>query len=107
MVLGEFEQMVLIACTHLGDEAYGVSIADEIERRTGRQAAPAAVYITLRRLEQKGLLESWKGEPTAERGGKARRHVTVTKAGTAALKESRQAFEQMWRGLDASARRLR
>jgi PadR family transcriptional regulator PadR len=107
MFLGEFEQMVLIACVHLGDDAYGVSIVDEIERRTGRQAAHAAVYVTLRRLEQKGLLESWKGEPTAERGGKARRHVKLTKAGTAALRQSRHAFEQMWRGLDGSARRLR
>lgn len=107
MFLGEFEQLVLIACAHLGDEAYGVSIVDEIEQRTGRKAAHAAVYVTLRRLEQKGLLESWKGEPTPERGGKARRHVKLTKAGTASLKESRQVFEQMWRGLDASARRQR
>jgi PadR family transcriptional regulator len=97
---------VLVACVHLGDDAYGVSIVDEIERRTGRQAAHAAVYVTLRRLERKGLLVSWKGEPTPARGGKARRHVTITKAGTAALRESRQAFEQMWRGLDASARRV-
>jgi DNA-binding PadR family transcriptional regulator len=107
MFLGEFEQLVLIACVHLGDDAYGVSIVDEIERRTGRRAAHAAVYVTLRRLEQKGLLLSWKGEPTAERGGKARRHVRLTKEGSAALRHSRQAFEQMWRGLDASARRLR
>ena len=107
MFLGEFEQLVLIACVHLGDGAYGVSIVDEIERRTGRRAAHAAVYVTLRRLEQKGLLESWKGEPTAERGGKARRHVTVTTAGTAALKDSRRAFERMWRGLTPAARRPR
>src|SRR3954470_24453652 len=107
MFLGEFEQMVLVACVHLGDDAYGVSIVDEIERRTGRQAGHAAVYVTLRRLEQKGLIVSWKGEPTAERGGKARRHVKLTKAGAAALRESRQAFDQMWRGLDSSARRVR
>ena len=99
--------MVLIACAHLGEDAYGVSIVDEIERRTGRQAAHAAVYVTLRRLEKKGLLESWMGAPTAERGGKARRHVKLTRAGTAALRESRQMLEQMWRGLDASARRQR
>jgi DNA-binding PadR family transcriptional regulator len=107
MFLGEFEQLVLLACVHLGDEAYGVSIADEIERRTGRQAAHAAVYVTLRRLERKGLLASWLGEPTAERGGKARRHVKLTRAGTATLKESRQMFDEMWRGLDTSARRAR
>ena len=97
----------MIACVHLDDDAYGVSIVDEIERRTGRHAAHAAVYVTLRRLERKGLLVSWKGEPTAERGGKARRHVQLTKAGTAALRESRRAFERMWRGLDPGARRLR
>lgn len=107
MFLGEFEQLVLIACVHVGEEAYGVSIVDEIERRTGRQPAHAAVYVTLRRLERKGLLKSWKGQPTAERGGKARRHVKLTNAGMAALRESRQTFERMWRGLDASARRLR
>ena len=106
MFLGEFEQLVLVACVHLGEGAHGVSIVDEIERRTGRQAAHAAVYVTLRRLERKGLLETWKGEPTAERGGKARRHVKVTKAGSLALRQSRRAFEQMWRGLDANARRL-
>jgi DNA-binding PadR family transcriptional regulator len=107
MFLGEFEQLVLLACVHLGDDAYGVSVVDEIERRTGRQAVHAAVYITLRRLEAKGLLESWKGAPTAERGGKARRYVKLTKAGTAALRQSRQMFDQMWRGLDATARRQR
>jgi DNA-binding PadR family transcriptional regulator len=107
MFLGEFEQLVLLACAHLGDDAYGVSIVDEIERRTGRRAAHAAVYVTLRRLERKGLLESWMGDPTAARGGKARRHVKPTRAGTAALAESRRMFQQMWRGLDASARRQR
>src|SRR5262245_57534522 len=107
MVLGEFEQMVLVACVHVGDDAYGVSIVDEIENRTGRKTAHAAVYVTLRRLEQKGLLESWKGEPTAERGGKARRCVKVTRAGLAALKESRQMFDRMWQGLDANVKRTR
>lgn len=98
--LGEFEQLVLLAILHLGDDVYGVPIVDEIERRTGRQVAQAAVYITLRRLEQKGLLTSWMSEPTAERGGKARRCVKVTRAGTTLLRESRQALDKMWRGLD-------
>ena len=57
--LGEFEHMVLLAILHLGDGVYGVPIVDEIQRRTGRTVAPAAVYITLRRLEQKGLLTAW------------------------------------------------
>jgi PadR family transcriptional regulator, regulatory protein PadR len=102
--LGEFEQMVLLAILHLGDEVYGVPIVDEIERRTGRTVAPAAVYITLRRLEQKGLLSSWMSDPTPERGGKARRCVKVTRAGLTLLRESRQVIDQMWKGLDPELR---
>jgi DNA-binding PadR family transcriptional regulator len=98
--LGEFEQMVLLAIMHLGDEVYGVPIVDEIERRTGRSVARAAVYVTLRRLEQKGLLSSWMGDPTDERGGKARRCVRVTPAGHQALRDARTAIDRMWRGLD-------
>lgn len=98
--LGEFEQMILLAVLHVGDDVYGVPIVDEIERRTGRAVAPAAVYITLRRLEQKGLLSSWMSDPTPERGGKARRCVKVTRAGLAMLRESRQVIDQMWKGLD-------
>src|SRR5262245_12894877 len=79
--LGEFEQMSPLAILHLGDGVYGVPIVDEIQRRTGRTVAPAAVYITLRRLEQKGLLTSWMSESTPERGGKPRRCVKVTGAG--------------------------
>lgn len=98
--LGEFEQLVLLAILHLGEDVYGVPIVDEIERRTGRQVAPAAVYITLRRLEQKGLLSSWMSAPTTERGGKARRCVKVTRAGATLLRDSRQAIDRMWQGLD-------
>jgi len=113
MILGEFEQVVLLAVVQVsaddagGEAAYGVSIIDEIARRTGRQAADAAVYVTLRRLEQKGLLESWKGQPTAERGGKARRCVKITRLGEASLRESRAMLDKMWRGLNANARRAR
>ncbi|HYN06320.1 MAG TPA: PadR family transcriptional regulator [Vicinamibacterales bacterium] len=102
--LGEFEQLVLLAIVHLGDDVYGVPIVDEIERRTGRTVAPAAVYVTLRRLEQKGLLSSWMSDPTPERGGKARRCVKVTRAGLEMLRESRQALDQMWKGLDPGLR---
>lgn len=102
--LGEFEQLVLLAILHLGDDVYGVPIVDEIERRTGRTVAPAAVYITLRRLEQKGLLSSWMSDPTPERGGKARRCVKITRAGLTLLRESRQVIDQMWKGLDPDLR---
>lgn len=107
--LGEFEQLVMLAIIRLmghGD-VYGVPIVDEIERRTGRSVARAAVYITLRRLEHKGLVASWMSEPTAERGGKARRCVKLTRSGLQALRESREAVDQMWRGLDPKLEKIR
>jgi DNA-binding PadR family transcriptional regulator len=103
-VLGEFEQIVLLAILHLGDGVYGVPIVDEIQRRTGREVAPAAVYVTLRRLEQKGLLSSWMGESTPERGGKARRCVKLTRAGLDSLRASRKVLDRMWDGLDPNLR---
>ena len=105
--LGEFEQLVLLAIVHLGDGTYGVPIVDEIERRTGRTTSPAAVYVTLRRLEQKGLLASHMSDPTPERGGKARRCVRVTRAGLESLREARQAMDQMWKGLDPKLRGIK
>jgi DNA-binding PadR family transcriptional regulator len=102
--LGHFEQLVLLAILHLADsgadDVYGVPIVDEIERRTSRPVSRVAVYIALRRLEQKGLVKSWMGDPVAERGGKARRCVQVTRSGVQALRDSRTAIDQMWRGLD-------
>ena len=105
--LGEFEQMVLLAILHLSGDVYGAPIVAEIERRTGRKVADAAVYVALRRLEQKGLLETWMGAPTQERGGKAKRCVRVTRAGVDILRESRQAIDRMWKGLDPSLRGTR
>jgi DNA-binding PadR family transcriptional regulator len=99
--------MVLLAILHVGDDAYGVPIVDEIERRTGRTVAPAAVYVTLRRLEDKGLLSSWMSDPTAERGGKARRCVALTADGLAGLRESRRVLDGMWKGLDPKLRGAR
>jgi DNA-binding PadR family transcriptional regulator len=101
--LGEFEQMVLLAILQLDGDVYGVPIVDEIQRRTGRVVTPAAVYITMRRLEKKRLVESWIGAPTAERGGKARRHVRVTRAGIASLHGSREVIDRMWKGLPSGA----
>ena len=98
--LGEFEQLVLLAILHVRrrDEAgvYGVSIMDEIERRTGRSVSRPAVYVTLRRLERKGLLSSWMGEARPERGGKARRCVAITPTGEALLTECRAVMDRMW-----------
>jgi DNA-binding PadR family transcriptional regulator len=97
--LGEFEQIVLLAILHL-DEAYGVPIVAEIERRTQRAVSRSAVYVTLRRLEQKGLVSSWMSEPSPVRGGKPRRCVRVEPAGRQLLEASRRAMASMWRGLD-------
>jgi PadR family transcriptional regulator PadR len=101
--LGDFEQLVLLAIAHLDGEAYAIPIVDEIERRTGRSVARAAVYITLRRLEEKGFVSTWMSEPTPERGGKGRRYVKIAPEGARALREARQVAEQMWRGLDPAS----
>jgi DNA-binding PadR family transcriptional regulator len=101
--LGEFEQMVLLAvlCAGQGDgQAYGVTVHRELERRTGRRVARGAIYMTLDRLEKKGLLTSFQSEPTAERGGRARRCYEVTKPATAALRASRRALTRLWEGLE-------
>lgn len=98
--LGEFEQMVLLAMLHVEGDVYGVPIVEEIERRTGRSVSRSAVYVTLRRLEKRGLVTSWMGEPTGERGGKGRRLVHVEPEGLELLAEARRAMNRMWDDLD-------
>ncbi len=97
--LGEFEQMVLLAILRLGDEAYGIRIMEELNHRVGREVSRGAMYITLDRMESKGLLASRQGEPTAERGGRAKRLVEVTPQGISALSKSRAALRELWKGL--------
>lgn len=102
-MLGEFELVVLLAATRLGEEeAHALAIVDDIVERTGRKVRRSAVYVTLKRLEQKGHITTWLGEPRPERGGKARRHVRVEPQGTLAIHESRSALERMWGGLDTT-----
>ena len=98
--LGEFEQMVLLTVLQLEDGAYGVSIMDDLDRRVGRRVSRGAMYVTLDRLEDKGFLEGRVAEPTRERGGRAKRFVTVTPAGVRALARSRHALKELWRGLE-------
>jgi DNA-binding PadR family transcriptional regulator len=109
--LGEFEQMVLLAIIRLtaagAGEVYGVPIVREIEARTTRKVSRAAVYIALRRLEHKGLVDTWMGDPTQERGGKSRRCVKVTRRGLQLLREARDAMNEMWRGLDPRLEKVR
>jgi PadR family transcriptional regulator len=105
--LGEFEHVVLLAVLRLGDEAYAVAIRDEIEACTGRRASPGSVYVTLDRLETKGYLESSLGDPTAIRGGRAKRYYALRPRAVTALQESRRALLQMWRGVDQVLERSR
>ena len=79
--LGEFEQSLLLAITHLGDNAYGVTIRQEIETRTGREIAIGALYTSLARLERKGYVRSTMSEPTSQRGGRSKRHFTLRREG--------------------------
>jgi PadR family transcriptional regulator PadR len=98
-ILGDFEQLVLLALVRLGPEAYGATIRREIEARTGRDLAISAVYITLDRLEVKGLVRSRVGEPTPQRGGRRRKHFVVLPAGRRAIAYACRAFGQMVEGL--------
>jgi PadR family transcriptional regulator len=97
--LGEFELMILLSVLHLGDEAYGVPISRELERQRGRDVSVGSVYAALERLEAKGLVESSLGEPTPERGGKAKRYFRVTKEGLRQVHETRRVLTKMWRTL--------
>src|SRR2546421_3005857 len=95
--LGEFEHVVLLAVLRLGDAAYAVAVRDEIERRTGRRVSRGSVYVTLDRLETKGFLQSPLADPTAVRGGRAKRDYALPPRAVAALKERPRAPLHMWR----------
>ena len=97
--LGEFELMVLLAAIRLGDDAYGVPIAREIEQRSRREVALGSVYAALDRLEEKGLVTSRLGDPTAARGGRAKRFFRVTAQGLRGIRETRRALVNLWSGL--------
>src|SRR5580692_775701 len=98
--LGEFEQIVLLAVLRLRDQAYGVTILGEIAEHTGRNPAPGALYTTLHRMEDKGLVTFRDGAPTPERGGRAKRFVTVTREGRTALAGAQAAYRSLLQGLD-------
>jgi PadR family transcriptional regulator PadR len=97
--VGDFEQLVLLALMRLGNDAYGMEVREEIEKRTGRDVSYGAVYTTLDRLERKGLVIYRMGETTPERGGRARKYFKVSPAGVSALRESRDALTVMWQGV--------
>lgn len=105
--LGDFEYAVLLATLRLGDGAYGVSIRDEIETRSGREASLGAVYTTLDRLEGKGFVASRMGRPTAVRGGRRKKLCRLTPAGERALSSTWDAQRRMAEGLEEVLERMR
>jgi len=100
-VLGDFEQLVLLGVLRLelDDAAYGANIRQEIHARSGRDVSINAVYTTLDRLERKGFLKSWVGDPTPQRGGRRRKFYALRPAGVAALRQAYRAFTAMANGL--------
>ena len=97
--LGEFEQVVLLAILRLGDRAYGVAIRKEIRLRTDREPTPGALYTTLDRLEDKGLITSRLGDPTPHRGGRAKRFFTVSAVGVEAVTRAQRSYRRLLEGL--------
>jgi PadR family transcriptional regulator len=98
--LGEFEHIVLLALLRLGDQAYGVTVRQEIEARTRREVSIGAIYATLDRLEAKGYVKSRVGGPTAERGGRSKRFFRVTSQGVSAVNRTHRALQSLTEGLD-------
>ncbi len=99
MLLGEFEYLMLTAAARLGDEAYGAAIRQEIEDATGSACSIGALYTTLDRLEGKGLIKTWMGDPTPERGGRPKRMVRVTPKGVDAATSFYNAVRRVSRGV--------
>ena len=98
-LLTDFELMVLLAVLRLGDDAYGVPIAREIEETGKRPVVRAVVYASLDRLQGRGLVRSTMGEPTAERGGRAKRYYRVSATGLKAVRETQRALIALWTGI--------
>jgi DNA-binding PadR family transcriptional regulator len=97
--LGGLELTVMLALLRFGEDAYGVPISEEIERQTGREVALGSVYAALERLQRKGLVSSHLGEPTAARGGKAKKYFRATSQGLREARETRYALMNLWRGV--------
>lgn len=97
--LGEFEQVVLLSILRLKEDAYGASIRSEIASCTRREPASGALYTTLDRLEEKGLVTSWFGDPSPQRGGRPKRYLKVTKQGIEAVARAQRAYQRLLRGV--------
>ena len=105
-MLGEFEYLLLTAAERLGEDAYGAAIRQEIEDTTGRHCSIGALYTTLDRLETKGLLKTWMGDATPQRGGRAKRMVRVTAKGIRAATAFYDAVTRVSRGVSWQANRV-
>jgi PadR family transcriptional regulator, regulatory protein PadR len=97
--LGNFELLLLLVLMRLGEGAYGVTIAKELEEQTGREVVIASVYATLDRLQERGLVTSSLGDPTPERGGRAKRYFRISGAGIREVRETRRSLMTLWKGL--------
>jgi PadR family transcriptional regulator PadR len=100
LLLGEFEHIVLLAILRLGENAYGVTIREEITARTDREPSPGALYTTLDRLEEKGLITSRFGDPTPQRGGRAKRYFTVSARGIKSLARAHRDYKRLLEGMN-------
>jgi PadR family transcriptional regulator len=105
-MLGEFEYLMLTAATRLGEDAYGAAIRQEIEDTTGRRCSIGALYTTLDRLEAKGLIKTWMGDPTPQRGGRPKRMVRVTASGLRAASDFYSAVRRVSRGVSWEANQV-
>ena len=98
--LAEFEQVVLLALARIDGDAYGMTIYDEILSTTGRESSIPSVYVTLARIEEKGYVSSHTGDPTAKRGGRAKKYYRLEASGAEALRRSRTLLDRLWNGVD-------
>jgi DNA-binding PadR family transcriptional regulator len=94
--LGQFELMVLLAVIRIGEDAYGVPIARELEAASGKEVGLGSVYAALERLEDKALVSFTVGDPTPERGGRAKQYVQATAKGIRAARDARRTFVRLW-----------
>ena len=102
--ISNFELMVMLALIRLGDEAYGVKICDEVATQSERDVALGSVYAALERLQDRGFVASSVGDPTPERGGRAKRYFNITGKGIDVVRQTQQTLTRMWRGLSALSR---
>ncbi len=98
--LGDLEELALLAVLRLGDDAHGGRIREELKTLADRAVSVSTIYVTLMRLEEKGYARSWKGEASASRGGKAKRHYDLSPAGLEVLRAVRDTRERMWQGVE-------